>query len=48
VRVTRSLDEDLDEQAIIALRQWRFKPGTKDDKPVDVEVSVELTFTLKK
>jgi TonB family protein len=47
VRVTKSLDPDLDQEAIVALRQWRFKPGTKDDKPVDVEVNVEMTFTLK-
>jgi periplasmic protein TonB len=47
VRVTRSLDADLDEQAIIATRQWRFRPGTKDGKAVDVEVNIELTFTLR-
>ena len=47
VRVTKSLDPDLDQEAIVALRQWRFKPGTKDDKPVDVEVNIEMTFTLK-
>jgi periplasmic protein TonB len=46
--VTRSLDDDLDEQAIIAVKQWQFRPGTKDGKAVDVEVSVQLTFTLKK
>jgi periplasmic protein TonB len=47
VRVTKSLDPDLDEQAIIATRQWKFRPGTKDGKAVDVEVNIELSFTLK-
>ena len=47
VRVTKSLDPELDEQAIIATKQWRFRPGTKDGKPVDVEVNIELTFTLR-
>lgn len=47
VRVIRSLDPDLDQAAITATRQWKFHPGTKDDKPVDVEVNIELTFTLK-
>jgi TonB family protein len=47
VRVIRSLDTDLDQQAIIATRQWTFKPGTKDGKPVDVQVNIELTFTLR-
>jgi len=47
IRVTKSLDPDLDAAAITAVRQWTFRPGTKDDKPVDVEVDIELTFTLK-
>ena len=48
IRVTRSLDPDLDEEAIKALRQWKFKPGTKDDQAVNVEVNIEMTFTLRK
>ena len=48
VRVTKSLDPELDDAAISALKQWRFRPGTKDAKAVDVQVQVELTFTLKK
>jgi TonB family protein len=47
VRVIRSLDTDLDQQAIIATRQWTFKPGTKDGKPVSVQANIELTFTLR-
>jgi TonB family protein len=47
VRVTKSLDADLDQQAIIATKQWTFKPGTVDGKPVDVEVNIELTFKLR-
>jgi len=50
ITVTRSLDETygLDQEAIKAAKQWLFKPGTKDGKPVPVEVTLELTFTLKK
>jgi periplasmic protein TonB len=49
VKVARSLDTmyGLDEQAVNAAKQWTFKPGTKDGKPVPVRVSIELTFTLK-
>jgi TonB family protein len=47
VRVSRSLDPGLDLEAIKAVRQWRFEPGTKDGKPVPVQISVELTFTLR-
>jgi len=45
--VTRSLDEELDQQAVKAAKQWLFKPGTKDDEPVNVRVNIELTFTLR-
>jgi TonB family protein len=45
--VTRGLDTDLDQEAVRAAKQWQFKPGTKDGKPVAVEVVVELSFTLR-
>ncbi|HYE86813.1 MAG TPA: M56 family metallopeptidase [Vicinamibacterales bacterium] len=50
VKVTRSLDKEygLDDQAIAAARQWKFRPGRKDGKPVAVEITLELTFTLRK
>ena len=47
VKVTQSLDPDLDEQAVNATRQWQFRPGTKDSKAVDVQVQIVLTFTLR-
>jgi TonB family protein len=49
VTVAQSLDtiHGLDQQAVKAMKQWRFKPGLKDEKPVAVLVAVEMTFTLK-
>jgi protein TonB len=49
VTVAQSLDgvHGLDDQAVKAMKQWRFKPGLKDGKPVAVLVAVEMTFTLK-
>jgi protein TonB len=49
VTVTRSLDSKLglDEEAVKAMKQWQFKPGTKDGQPVAVRVQVEMAFTLK-
>ena len=47
VTVTKSLDSDLDQEAIKATKQWTFKPGTKDGEPVNVSVNIELTFTLR-
>ena len=49
-KVTKSLDTvyGLDQAAIDATRQWKFKPGQKDGKPVPVVITLEMTFTLKK
>ena len=47
VKVTRSLDDELDQEAIKAVKQWQFKPGTKDGHPVAVQVSIEMSFTLR-
>lgn len=50
VEIVRSLDTEhgLDQQAINATKQWRFEPGNRDGKPVAVEVTIEMTFTLRK
>lgn len=47
IQVTRSLHPRLDREAGQALTKWLFKPGTKAGKPVPVEVTIEMTFTLK-
>ena len=49
IRIARSLDSTfgLDGQAIAAVKQWRFRPGTYKNQPVAVRVRVELTFTLR-
>jgi TonB family protein len=50
VAVVKSLDTEhgLDQQAVDAVRRWKFEPGTREGKPVAVEVTIEMTFTLKK
>ena len=50
VRVTKSLDREhgLDEEAIAAMKKWRFEPGTKDGAAVPVLVVVEMSFALRK
>jgi TonB family protein len=44
--VTKSLDKDLDKQAIACVKKWTFQPATKDGKPVAVRLSVEVSFHL--
>ena len=47
--VVRSLDANfgLDQEALKAAKQWRFRPGTRFGEPVAVLVTIELTFTLR-
>lgn len=49
VKVTKSLDEKfgLDEEAVRTVKEWKFKPGTRNGKPVPVRVEIEMTFTLR-
>jgi TonB family protein len=49
VELVRSLDDKygLDRNAVAAAKQWKFVAGRKDGKPVAVEITIELTFTLK-
>ena len=44
VRVTQPLDPGLDDEAVKALKQWTFSPGTKDGRPVPVSVEIEMSF----
>jgi protein TonB len=46
--VVRSLDPGLDEKAIEAVSQWKFRPGMKDGVPVYVVATVEVNFQLQK
>ncbi len=36
----------LDEEATKALGKWRFRPATKEGKPVSVHANVEINFRL--
>ena len=48
IRVVRSLDPlGLDEEAIRAVRQWRFRPGRIGNAPVDVLVTCIVDFSLR-
>jgi TonB family protein len=49
IRVVRSLDAafGLDREAIACVKQWRFRPGTRQGKPVAVYVTIEVAFNLR-
>jgi TonB family protein len=47
--VTRSIDKTLglDDEAVRAVRQWRFEPGRHEGVPVRVATLVTVTFALR-
>jgi TonB family protein len=47
IRVTHSLDAGLDDEAIAAIRNWRFAPGRVGNTPVDVLVTILLDFNVR-
>jgi protein TonB len=49
VHIVRSLDSrfGLDEEAIRAVRRWRFDPGRRLGKAVATRVGVEMAFSLR-
>ena len=49
LRVLRSLDSvyGLDQEAIKAVRQWKFKPGTRFGQPVATEIAISVGFSMR-
>lgn len=46
VKVTRSLEKSLDEQAIKTVRTWKFEPSMYQGKPISYSTAVEVNFRL--
>jgi TonB family protein len=46
VTIRRALGLGLDQKAMEAVWLWRFKPATKDGKPVTAQVQVDMEFRL--
>ena len=45
-QIVRGLNAEEDKTALKAVKLWRFQPGTKDGKAVNVRVTVEIEFHL--
>ena len=48
MHVMSSAHPDLIEPAIACVRQWRFRPATKDGVPTGMVVTVEVAFALRR
>jgi TonB family protein len=47
IRVVRSLDHGLDDEAVSAVAQWRFEPGRLAGASVEVLVTIMLDFSIR-
>jgi TonB family protein len=47
IQVVRGIDPALDRNAIAALAQWKFRPGTIAGTPVDLEAVIHIPFEYK-
>jgi protein TonB len=47
VKVLKGLPLGLSDQAVDAVKQWRFHPGTLNGEPVEVIFTLTVTFTLE-
>ncbi len=46
VRIEKPAGLGLDEKAIEAVKQWRFRPATRDGRPVAVPARIDVSFHL--
>jgi TonB family protein len=46
IKVLRGLGFGLDEKAVEAVKQWKFKPATKAGTPVAAPANIEVNFRL--
>ena len=46
-RIVRGLGYGLDQNALVALRQWRFRAGTRAGTPAAMEAEIDVEFTLR-
>jgi len=44
IAILEPLGMGLDEQAILAIRQWKFQPAMKNGKPVRVQIEIQMDF----
>jgi TonB family protein len=46
-RVIQGLGSGLDQNALVAVRDWHFVPGTRNGRPVESPVRIDVEFSLR-
>jgi TonB family protein len=47
IQLVHGIDEQLDENAMQALSQWKFQPASKQGSAVELEAIVHIPFRLR-
>jgi TonB family protein len=47
LRVVKGLGFGLDENALLAVREWKFRPGLRNGKPLEKATEVNVEFSLR-
>jgi len=47
IQLVHGIDEQLDENAMQALSQWKFQPARRQGSPVELEAIVHIPFRLR-
>jgi TonB family protein len=47
IRVVRSIGHGLDENAVAAVSQYRFRPATVDGNPIAARITIEVSFRFR-
>jgi len=47
IQLVRGLDPELDHNAMEALSRWKFRPGTREGEPIDLEAVVRIPFNYR-
>jgi len=47
IQRVRGLETQLDQNAMAALKEWKFSPATRDGAPVDIEAVVHIPFRFR-
>jgi TonB family protein len=47
LRIVRGLGFGLDQNALVALRQWHFQAGTRHGRSIETTVEIDIEFTLR-